>query len=251
MSNKNSIFNSFDKVLKQISKSEDEQEKLTKEKYKKLREIDDEYSKKISNNLIEREKLYEVLDKHQDVIHRYSKFSISSISYILPILMKLVDGEDYTFCKNMEYEILYGNKKYSSKFFMFKSKYLDSANENKVLLKYYPYFCIDKVEKKQNSDNEYEFYAYYKNLCFNFLCGAGRVAENFINYLINYKCENNILTLDDKSQLLELLYDYIRAHKIGNEAFDMTKEEFCNMYKKAQEGEQPQVKKLVKKKEDQ
>ena len=187
MSKRNSLFNDFDKALKQISDSEEEQDKLTKEKYKKLREIDEEYSKQISNILIKREDMYKVYYKYQELIHKYSKFSISTMAYILPILMKTVTGEDYTFCINKEYQALYDSQKNSSKFFMFKSEYLDSIQKDKIVLNYRPYFYINKVEKTKNEDNEFEFYAYNNNSSFNFSCGAGRISEDFIDYLIDYK----------------------------------------------------------------
>ena len=232
MNKRNSLFSDFDKALKQISNSEEEQDKLTKEKYKKLREIDEEYSKQISNILIKREDMYKAYYKYQELIHKYSKFSISTMAYILPILMKRVTGEDYTFCINKEYQALYDSKKNSSKFFMFESEYLDSIQKDKIVLKYRPYFYINEVEKTENKDNEFEFYAYNNNSSFNLLCGAGRVAEDFIDYLIDYKYENNIITLDDNDVLLQLLYNYLESRKIDNKVFEMSKEEFCEMYKK-------------------
>ena len=77
MNKRNSLFSDFDKALKQISNSEEEQDKLTKEKYKKLRKVDEEYSKQISNILIKREDMYKVYYKYQELIHKYSKFSSS------------------------------------------------------------------------------------------------------------------------------------------------------------------------------
>ncbi|MBQ9013292.1 MAG: hypothetical protein IJ094_07045 [Bacilli bacterium] len=232
MNKRNSLFSDFDKALKQISNSEEEQDKLTKEKYKKLREIDEEYSKQISNILIKREDMYKVYYKYQELIHKYSKFSISTMAYILPILMKRITGEDYTFCINKEYQVLNGSKKNSSKFFMFKSKYLDSIRDDKIILNIYPSFYINKVEKMKDDDSEIEFYAYHNNSCLNFFCGEGRVAEAFIDYLIDYKYENNIITLDDNNVLLQLLDNYLKSRKNNNMAFGMTKEEFYEMYEK-------------------
>lgn len=232
MNKRNSLFSDFDKALKQISNSEEEQDKLTKEKYKKLREIDEEYSKQISNILIKREDMYKVYYKYQELIHKYSKFSISTMAYILPILMKTITGEDYTFCINKEYQFLNGSKKNSSKFFMFKSEDLDSMQKDKIVLKYRPYFYIHEVEKTKNADNEFEFYAHNNNSSFNFFCGSGRFAKDFIDYLIDYKYENNIITLDDNNVLLQLLDNYLKSRKINNKAFDMTEGEFCEMYEK-------------------
>lgn len=221
-----------EKALNAYNKSIEEKEQLLAERKREIEKAISSITEKYIPNLKESEKRIQEnrkeVDNYHELILKYSTFDSELIGHAIEKLIKIIEGEDFTF-QIADYKVSYlehniwgqpyesvvrnkvqliiNMKKVQSEY----AKHIDNESEvtrliasgDAILLGEPKYYDINKVKFYDIKDNQIISLVNF---------GKFAYVKAFIDYIIEYRYENTVEELTE-TDLIKLLQEFINANK--------------------------------------
>ena len=192
--------------------TDEERNRLLKEKEKLILNLENQYQYKIKSLDSKQSDINETIKKYNQILQTYSTFDIDSIGEIIAFIISSVENEEYIFQRAIHATYLWHNyvgydgeyEKNNNKICIIIKKNL---RQDCYLDKNLMSNCIKKIMKQERVillDESSSRYDNYKVTFYNSIINTNNnidlssfpYIKDFIDYVIQYRYENNLIKID-------------------------------------------------------
>ena len=210
--NDENLFSIINNIKSTYNSTDEERNRLLKEKEKLILNLENQYQYKIKSLDSKQSDINETIKKYNQILQTYSTFDIDSIGEIIAFIISSVENEEYIFQRAFHATYLWHN------YVGYDGEY--EKNNNKICIiikkdlrqdcyldKNLMSNCIKKIMKQERVillDESSSRYDNYKVTFYNSIINTNNnidlssfpYIKDFIDYVIQYRYENNLIKID-------------------------------------------------------